>query len=87
MPICRYPKDINDDLFYDPQENKVFVSINNATFLEEDHIKDHRPCSRLVLKEISKDATIIPSSSTKVVDKTSISGSVTPLSRLESASM
>ncbi|KAA0051641.1 gag/pol protein [Cucumis melo var. makuwa] len=56
-------------LFYDPQENKVFV-LTIVTFLEEDHIKDHQPRSKLVLNEISKSATDKPSSSIKVVDKT-----------------
>ena len=35
-----YPKESRGGLFYDPQDNKVFVS-TNATFLEEDHIKNH----------------------------------------------
>ncbi|KAA0032888.1 gag/pol protein [Cucumis melo var. makuwa] len=68
-------------MFYDPQENKVFVLIN-ATFLEEDHIKDHQPRSKLVLNEISKSATAKPSSSTKVVDKTKISGKTHPSQEL-----
>ncbi|KAA0035987.1 gag/pol protein [Cucumis melo var. makuwa] len=64
-----YPKESKGGLFYDPQENKVFVSIN-ATFLQEDHIRNHQTCSKLVLEEISKNTTDRPSSSTKVVDKT-----------------
>ena len=56
-------------LFCNPQDNKVFVS-TNATFLEEGHIKNYQPRSKLVLSEISTNATNIPSSSTKVVDKT-----------------
>ncbi|KAA0062603.1 gag/pol protein [Cucumis melo var. makuwa] len=68
-------------LFYDPQENKVFVS-TNATFLEKDHIRDHQPRSRLVLNEISNSATDKPSSSTKVIDKTKISGQTHPSQEL-----
>ena len=64
-----YPKESRGGLFYDSQNNKVFVS-RNATFLKIDNIKDHRPRSKLVLNEISKDAKDIRSSSTKVVDKT-----------------
>ncbi|KAA0043438.1 gag/pol protein [Cucumis melo var. makuwa] len=64
-----YPKESKGGLFYDPQENKVFVS-TNATFLEEDHIRNHQTRSKLVLEEISKNTTDRPSSSTKVVDKT-----------------
>ncbi|KAL0540854.1 hypothetical protein IC582_020871 [Cucumis melo] len=39
-------------------------------FLEEGHIRNHQTRNKLVLKEISKNATDRPSSSTKVVDKT-----------------
>ena len=54
----------------------------NATFLEEDHIRDHQPRSKLVLKEISKSAIDKPSSSTKVVDKTRKSGQSHPSQQL-----
>ena len=64
-----YPKETRGGLFYNPQDNKVFFS-TNATFLEEEHIKNHQPRRKLVLSEISTNATNIPSSSTKVVDKT-----------------
>ena len=43
MPICRIP-------------HRVFVS-TNATFLEKDHVRNHQPRSKLVLSEISKEAT------------------------------
>ena len=76
-----YPKESRGGLFYDPQENKVFVS-TNGTFLEEDHIKNHQPRSKLVLNEISKSASDKPSSSTKVVDKTKISGQTHPSQEL-----
>ena len=64
-----YPKELRGGLFYDPQENKVFVS-TNATFLEEDHIRNHQTRSKLALEEISKNTTDRPSSSIKIVDKT-----------------
>ena len=67
------PKESRGGMFYDPQENKVFVS-TNATILKEDHIRNHQPQSKLVLNEISKSAIDKPSSSTKVVDKTRKSG-------------
>lgn len=51
-----YPKETKGGLFYDPQDNKVIVS-NNATFLEEDHMKNHQTRSKLILKEISKETT------------------------------
>ncbi|KAL4035917.1 hypothetical protein IC575_004627 [Cucumis melo] len=45
-----YPKETRGGLFFDPQENRVFVS-TNATFLEEDHMRNHKPRSKLVLSE------------------------------------
>ncbi|TYJ98102.1 gag/pol protein [Cucumis melo var. makuwa] len=72
-----YPKESKDGLFYDPQENKVFVS-TNATFLEEEHIRNHQTRSKLVLEEISKNTTDRPSSSTKLVDKTRNIGQTHP---------
>ena len=57
-------------LFYDPQENIVFVS-TNATFLEGDHVRNHQPCSKLVLSEISKEAT---DKTTRVVNGARTSG-------------
>ncbi|KAA0040701.1 gag/pol protein [Cucumis melo var. makuwa] len=77
----RYSKESRGGLFYDPQENKVFVS-TNATFLEEDHIRNHQTRSKLVLEEISKNVTDRPSSSTKVVDKTRNIGQTHPSQKL-----
>ncbi|TYK15887.1 gag/pol protein [Cucumis melo var. makuwa] len=76
-----YPKESKGVLFYDPQENKVFVS-TNAPFLEEDHIRNHQACSKLVLEEISNNATNKPSSSTKVIDKTRNIGQTHPSQEL-----
>ncbi|TYK30724.1 gag/pol protein [Cucumis melo var. makuwa] len=76
-----YPKESKGGLFYDPQENKVFVSIN-ATFLEEYHIRNHQTRNKLVLEEISKNGTDRPSSPTKVVDKTRNIGQTHPSQEL-----
>ncbi|KAL4038589.1 hypothetical protein IC575_002211 [Cucumis melo] len=51
-----YPKETRDGLFFDPQENRVFVS-TNATFLEEDHMRDHKLRSKLVLNEATDEST------------------------------
>ncbi|MCQ7416176.1 hypothetical protein NP118_22380, partial [Salmonella enterica] len=60
-----YPKETRGGYFFDPQENKVFVS-TNATFLEEDHVREHKPRSKIVLSELSGEAT---NESTRVVDE------------------
>ena len=59
-----YPKETRGGLFFDPQENRVFVS-TNATFLEEDHMRNHKPRSKLVLSEATDE-------STRVVDEVAI---------------
>ena len=64
-----YPKETRGGLFYDPKESKMFVS-TNATFLEDDHIRDHKPRSKLILNEITNNAT---ETSTRVVDVPSTS--------------
>ena len=75
-----FPKETKRGLFYDPQENRVFIS-TNATFLGEDHVRNHQPRSKLVLSEISKEATdktirVVDQagSSTRVVDGAGTSG-------------
>ncbi|TYK05792.1 gag/pol protein [Cucumis melo var. makuwa] len=67
------------DLFFDPQENRVFVS-KNATFLKEDHMRDHKPRGKLVLNEATDESTRVvdevgPSSR---VDETITSGQSHP---------
>ena len=61
----------------------------NATFLEEDHVRNHQPRSKLVLSEISKEATnktkrvvdqVGPS--TRVVDGVDTSGQSHPSQEL-----
>ena len=46
-----YPKGTKGYIFYDPQDQKIFVS-TNARFLEEDYIIDNKPTSRLILEEM-----------------------------------
>ncbi|KAA0032692.1 gag/pol protein [Cucumis melo var. makuwa] len=64
LRLCQffgYPKETIGGLFFDPQENRVFLS-TNATFLEEYHMRDHKPRSKLILNEAIDE-------STKVVDE------------------
>ncbi|KAA0056413.1 gag/pol protein [Cucumis melo var. makuwa] len=51
-----YPKETRGGIFFNPQENRVFVS-TNATFLEEDHMRYHNPRSKLVLNEATDEST------------------------------
>ncbi|KAA0052796.1 gag/pol protein [Cucumis melo var. makuwa] len=51
-----YPKETRGGLFFDPPENRVFVS-TNATFLEEDHMRDHKLRRKLVLNEATDEST------------------------------
>ncbi|TYK06521.1 gag/pol protein [Cucumis melo var. makuwa] len=74
-----YPKETRGGLFFDPQENRVFVS-TNATFLEEHHMRDHKPRSKLVLNQATDESTRVvdevgPSSR---VDETTTSGQSHP---------
>ena len=48
--VC-YPRETRGGFFYNSQENKVFVS-TNAIFLEDNYIRDHKPCSKVVLEEL-----------------------------------
>ena len=68
-----YPKESRNGFFYVLQDDKISV-LTNVTFLKEDHIRNLQPHSKQVLDEISKTTTDMPSSSTKVVDKTKESG-------------
>ena len=61
-----YPKETKGGLFYSPKENKVFVS-TNATFLEENYMRDYKPRSKVVLEELLPGSNSTPS--TTVVDK------------------
>ena len=46
-----YPKCTKGYIFYDPQDQKVFVS-TNARFLEEDYMIDNKPKSKVILEEM-----------------------------------
>ncbi|KAK4840811.1 hypothetical protein QYF36_018748 [Acer negundo] len=61
----RYSKETRGGYFYNPEENKVFVS-KNATFLDDNYISDHKPWSKIVLNEIEPGTT--SAQSTRVVD-------------------
>ena len=45
-------------LFYSPQDKKVIVS-TNATFLEEDYMKNHKPKSKVILEELFGEIVIL----------------------------
>jgi hypothetical protein len=45
-----YPKEIKGFTFYNPEDDKNFIS-TNARFLEEDFMKDVKPRSKIVLEE------------------------------------
>ena len=49
-----YPKGTRGGLFYSPSDKKVFISIN-ATFLEDDYMKNFKPRSKVVLEELHYD--------------------------------
>ena len=48
--VIGYPKGTFGWYFYDPREQKVFVS-TNAIFLEDDYIMNHKPKGRIDLRE------------------------------------
>ena len=52
-----YPKGTKGYMFYDPQDQKVFVS-TNARFLEENYMIDNKPKSKVILEEMrEKDSS------------------------------
>ena len=61
-----YPKETMGGFFFSSEENKVFVS-TNITFLEEDYMREFKPCNKIVLEELLASSTSLPS--TTVVDK------------------
>ena len=64
--LVGYPKGTRGGLFYSPQDNKVFVSIN-ARFLEHTYMADFKPRSKVVLEELLADK--IGPTSTTVVER------------------
>ena len=58
-----YHKGTKGYLFYDPQEQKVIVSIN-AWFLEENYMIDNKSRSKAVLEELRGEGDVSPVSVT-----------------------
>ena len=54
-----YPKGTYGWHFYDPREQKVFVS-TKTIFLEDDYIMNHKPKRRIVLEEVMGEASDSP---------------------------
>ena len=54
-----YPKGTVGGFFYSHKDNKVFVS-SNAKFLENDHMNDYAPRSRVVLAKMNKLVNVQP---------------------------
>ena len=54
-----YPKGTFGWYFYDPREQKVFVS-TNAIFLEDDYIMNHKPKGRIDLRKTRREPSDPP---------------------------
>ena len=54
-----YPKGTRGGLFYSPVDKKVFVS-TNATFLENDYMKNFKPRSKILLEEMQSAGNVQP---------------------------
>ena len=61
-----YPKGTRGGIFYNPRNNKVFVS-TYTTFLENEYMNDFKPRNKLLLEKISEKKTL--SDSPRVVEK------------------
>ena len=70
-----YPKGTYGWYFYDPREQKVFISANDI-FLEDDYIMNHKPKGRIVLEEVMGE----PSDSPTVNSNTGQENAITLLS-------
>ena len=46
-----YPRGTKGYLFYDPKEQRVFIS-TNARFLKDDYVIDNKPRSKVILDEL-----------------------------------
>ena len=46
-----YPKGTRGEIFYSPKDKKVFVR-THATFLKEHYMKNYKPKSIVILKEL-----------------------------------
>ena len=54
-----YPKGTKGYIFYDPQDQKLFVS-TNARFLEEDYMINNKPKSKIILEEMREEDSSDP---------------------------
>ena len=54
-------------MFYDPKDQKVFVS-TNARFLKEDYMIDNKPTSKIILEEMRDEggSDPVPNETTQV---------------------
>ena len=52
--VCGLPRGTKGYLFYDHQDQKVFVS-TNARFLEENYMIDNKPKSKIILEEMRQE--------------------------------
>ena len=76
-----YPKGTFGWYFYDPREQKVFVS-TNAIFLEDDYIMNHKPRGRIDLKETGREPSDPPTVENNVRQENATSSLIsTPVPR------
>ena len=54
-----YHKETMGGFFYSSEDNKVFVS-TNATFLEQDYMREFKPRSKVLLEELLNGTTSTP---------------------------
>ena len=59
MLLYRVSKNQLGWYFYDPREQKVFVS-TNVVFLEDDYIMNHKPKGRIDLRETEEETSHPP---------------------------
>ena len=55
LEVCMfvgYPRETKGGYFYNPKENKVFVS-TNVTFLEDSYVQDFKSRSKVMLEDMS----------------------------------
>ena len=54
-------------MFYDPKDQKVFVS-TNARFLKKDYMIDNKPISKIILEEMRNEggSDPVPNETTRV---------------------
>lgn len=73
--IClfiRYLKGTRDYYLYSQYDMKVFIS-TTVIFLEDDYIENHKPQSKIILEELSKETNIDPINNESLRNSTSTS--------------